>query len=85
MIRRPILEVDHSGSLLLDLLVELGHIDDEILTRINDRLLDLQPADNRIPFQEVRRVAASVLFEQQDRRDDEARRALDAEWGLLFY
>lgn len=78
-------EVDPSASTLLDVLVELGHLDDKMLDVVNDRLLDLDPAGGVITLDLARRVAAQVLFESDKEFDHEQRRVLEQEWGLLFY
>ena len=39
-----VLELDLNASALLDLLVELGHLDETMLAAVNDRFLDLPMA-----------------------------------------
>ncbi len=80
-----ILELDPSASALLDLLVELGHLDEEMLETVNDRFLDLPLIGGAITVDDVRRVVAAVVFENLDKLDDEFRRMLETEWGLLLY
>jgi hypothetical protein len=80
-----VLEVDPGASAMLDLLVELGHLDDRLLNLVNDRLLDLAVPNGRIGIQELRKVAAEVIFEQEGTFDAEFQRVVNEEWGLLFY
>ncbi|RME27408.1 MAG: hypothetical protein D6798_04620 [Deltaproteobacteria bacterium] len=78
---------------MLDLLVELGHLDDRLLQIVNDRLLDLTPAPgpegtgpvHPIDLATLKRVAAQVIQENIDDADPEYRRALEREWPLLFH
>jgi hypothetical protein len=81
----PVLTLDEGGAAMLDLLVDLGHLDDKLLAIVNDRLLDLQTRDSTATADDVRRVAADVIFEHLADADAEYQRALDHEWGLLFY
>ena len=80
-----VLEVEPAASTLLDVLVDLGHLDEALLARVNDQLLDEQPEDGIVTLDAVRRVAAAVIFEQSGDREPEQQRVLDQEWGLLFY
>lgn len=79
------MEVEPAASQLLDVLVELGHLDDHMLNLVNDRLLDLSPLGGIITLQDVRRVVAEVLFEQEGTFDPEFMRLVNQEWGLLFF
>jgi hypothetical protein len=79
------MEVEPAASQLLDVLVELGHLDDHMLNLVNDRLLDLSPLGGIITLQDVRRVVAEVLFEQEGTFDPEFMRLINQEWGLLFF
>lgn len=80
-----ILTLEPAASMLLDLLVDLGHLDEALLGTVNDRLLDLDAPDGLVHAEEVRRVAAGVIFEHAAEADPEYQRALEQEWGLLFY
>jgi hypothetical protein len=77
--------VDPSASALLDILVEIGHLDEKLLSEVNDRLLDLQASDGVVDLQAARRVAATVIFEHETELDPELQRIIGAEWGLLFH
>ena len=78
------LQVAPAASAFLDLMVDLGHLDDRALEEVNDRLLDQASPDEQLGLDEVRRVIATVIFGAQDRLDGEQGRILDSEWGLLF-
>ncbi len=84
-IASSVMEVEPAASQLLDVLVELGHLDDHMLNLVNDRLLDLSPLGGIITLQDVRRVVAEVLFEQEGTFDPEFMRLINQEWGLLFF
>lgn len=81
----PILQLDPDASAMLDLLVELGHLDEKLLALVNDRLLDLRIPSGQVTSDDVRRVVAEAVFEQLDEMDPEFRQMLEAEWGMLFY
>ena len=92
MARNPpeILDLEPPAAAMLDLLVELGHLDDRMLQLVNDRLLDLDlagPPDQVRPIglAEVKRVAAAVIEDNLAETDPEYQRAVEREWPLLFY
>ena len=79
-----VLNLDAAGGAFLDLLVDLGHLDDKLLALMNDRLLDLDTAGGVIGVDDVRRVAAELIDEHRGDADPEYQRTLDLEWGFLF-
>lgn len=79
-----VLNLDAAGGALLDLLVDLGHLDDKLLALMNDRLLDQDAPGGLIGVDEVRRVAAELIDEHRGDSDPEYQRTLDLEWGFLF-
>ena len=86
----PIFELDSRASALLDVLVDLGHLDEASLDRVNQVLASIDKPLNEngmalITFEDVRRVASMALFERLPHLDGEARRMVEREWGLLFY
>lgn len=88
MTRTPapnVLSLDQPASTMLDLLVDLGHLDEKLLADVNDRLLDLETPDGIVGLGDVRRVAALVIFDHMGDADPEYLRNLDLEWGLLFH
>jgi len=86
----PIIELDTRASALLDVLVDLGHLDETSLEQVNQVLATIEkPLNDQgmavIDINDVRRVAAMALFERTPKLDGEARRMIEREWGLLFY
>ena len=86
----PIIELDARASALLDVLVDLGHLDEASLERVNQVLASIEKPLNEhgmaaLDANDVRRVAAMALFERVSELDGEARRMIEREWGLLFY
>jgi len=80
-----VLQLDADASAMLDLLVELGHLDEKLLALVNDRLLDLRIPNGHVTADDVRRVVAQAAFEQLDEMEPDFRQMLEAEWGLLFH
>ena len=86
----PIIELDSSASTLLDALVDLGHLDESTLEKVNHVLSTIEKPLNEhgmatITLDDMRRVAAMALFDRLPQLDGEARRMLEREWGVLFY
>ena len=86
----PILELDSRASALLDALVDLGHLDEASLERVNQALSSIDKPLNQhgmaaISFEDVRRVTSMALFERLPHLDGDARRMVEREWGFLFY
>ncbi len=84
---RPIsrvLSLDQEAGAFLDLLVDLGHLDEKLLALMNDRLLDLESLDGLVHAADVRRVAAALIDEHKADADPEYQRTLDLEWNYLF-
>jgi hypothetical protein len=79
-----VLNVLPKGSKLLDLLIDLGHLTEPMLQKINERLLRLPSIDHRIELDDVRRVAAEVLFEHFEELPQHSQRTLEKEWSTLF-
>ena len=86
----PIIELESRASVLLDALVELGHLDESTLEQVNQTLATIEKPLNEhgmasISIQDLRRVAAMALFDRIPELDGEARRMMEREWGILFY
>lgn len=79
-----VLNLDNAAGAFLDLLVDLGHLDDKLLALMNDRLLDLDAPGGLISVDDVRRTAAQLIDEQRGDSDPEYQRTLDLEWNFLF-
>ncbi len=88
MTRHPpssrVLSLDQEAGAFLDLLVDLGHLDEKLLALMNDHLLDLESPDGLVHASDVRRVAAALIDEHRGDADPEYQRTLDLEWSLLF-
>ena len=80
-----IVELDREASALLDVLVELGHLDVRLLDRISDRLLDIDPPGGIIGAIDLRRVVSEELFDALEGLDEEQRRVIEDEWGFIFH
>lgn len=80
-----VLSLSPAASRMLDILVELGHLDDQMLGLVNDRLLDQNPDDRVIDLPAMRRVTATVLDEHRERLHPEQRILIDKEWASLFH
>jgi hypothetical protein len=79
-----VVDLSPTASRFLDLVVELGHLDDSLIDRVNDALLGAPAAQGQIDLPTVKRIVAAVLFDAGDSLDADQRRALDAEWAFLF-
>lgn len=79
-----VLSLDPEGAAFLDLLVDLGHLDEKLLGLMNDRLLDLENPDGVVRCADVKRVAAQLIDEHLADADPEYQRTLESEWSLLF-
>ncbi len=85
-----ILELEPAAAGLLDLLVELGHLDEAMLQAVNDQLLDLPDANvegvvQPISMQQLKSVAAQIIQDNLRDTDPEYQRAMAREWPLLFH
>ncbi|MBO86241.1 MAG: hypothetical protein CL927_12855 [Deltaproteobacteria bacterium] len=78
-------ELDADASAFLDVLVESGHLDEALLEKVNDRVLDLSPESGIITGADMRRVAAEILFDAMDSLSGDQQRVLEVEWPLLFH
>ena len=80
-----VLSLDPSAGTLLDLLVDLGHLDDQLLELVNDRLLDLDAGGGVVSYDDARRVVAEVIFENAEGMDTDYQRMIESEWSFLFH
>jgi hypothetical protein len=86
----PIYELAPEASQLMDVLVDVGHLDERLLNRVNQALSQLsKPLDQDgvgiLGLADVRRIAATAIFEGLGDLEGEARRTIEREWGVLFY
>ena len=79
-----ILNVLPKGSGFLDLLYDLGYLNDQLLRKINKRLLEEQPTDDFFTLDDIRRIAADIIFENISSLKPETQKTLHKEWGYLF-
>lgn len=78
------LDLEPRAADFLDLLRDLGHLDDAALEKLAGDLV-AQPRQGRVvTFDEIRRAAAVLLFEREPTMRPEARELLNAEWARLF-
>ena len=79
-----VLTLDPAASSFLDMMVDLGHLDERMLSTLNDQLLELVADDGHVPLEEIRRLVATLVFEHMDETEPEYKRMLEGEWSLLF-
>lgn len=73
------------ASDFLELLRDLGHLDDGAMERLSDELLRSRPPGAApVSYEEVRRSVAILLFDGETGMRPEARDLLGAEWARLF-
>jgi hypothetical protein len=72
----------------LELLQDLGHLDDvlfeQVLESISKALVPEGAAHVLVSLDDVRRLVASMLMEQEAKLEDPQRKLLEREWALLF-
>lgn len=88
---RPVrvLELDPAAAAFLDLLLDLGHLDDAMLNLVNDRLLDVESGSTPggvqpIGLADVKRITAGIIEDRLPETDADYQRAFEREWPLLF-
>ena len=84
LMSHSILNVLPKGSGFLDLLYDLGYLNDHLLRTINKRLLEEQPKDDFFSLNDIRKIAAQVIFENLSELNEETRKTLLKEWTYLF-
>ncbi len=78
------LELEPRAGDFLELLRDLGHLDDAAIDRITGSLVTAGRAGRVVGFQELRTAVALHLFDGEAALRPEARDALNAEWPRLF-
>lgn len=76
-------ELEPLAADFLELLRELGHLDDAAIDRITGELV-LRGGSRVVTLQDVRRAAAISLFSRESELRPEQREVLLAEWSRLF-
>lgn len=79
------LDLEPRASDFLDLLRDLGHLDQGAVDKITAALISRPRPDPRVSFEEVRRAAAAYLFESEGRLRPDQKEVLSGEWPRLFY
>jgi hypothetical protein len=79
------IEFEPRAGDFIELLRDLGHLDDAALERLSGALV-AQPRGRVVSFDEVRRAVATAFFDTDaTSARSENREVLAAEWGRLFY
>ena len=79
------LEIEPRGSDFLNLLRDLGHLDEATMEALTGRLVATAHPGKVVSFAEVRLLAATLLFEKEAALRSDARDLLSAEWARIFY
>lgn len=79
------LELEPRASDFLELLRDLGHLDDAGVESITGSFVAKAHPGQVVTFDEVRRAVAVKLFEAEGALRPEARELLGAEWPRLFF
>jgi hypothetical protein len=82
--RPVVLDLSPDASRFLDIVVELAHLDDELLQEVNDRMLDAKGVQGRVELDELRRVVAVLLDGRMDTLSPDQRALMQREWPVLF-
>jgi hypothetical protein len=78
------LEFEPRAGDFLELLRDLGHLDDASVERLSGALIS-NPHGRVVGFAELRRAAAIALFDSEPNARPDTRELLAQEWGRLFY
>lgn len=78
-------EIAPEASDFLELLRELGHLDDAAIDSITSALMSNAGPRATVDIADVRRACALWLTDQADRMRPEARELLQLEWPRLFF
>ncbi|HNC96777.1 MAG TPA: hypothetical protein PLA94_02285 [Myxococcota bacterium] len=78
------LELDPRGSDFLNLLRDLGHLDEAALEQLTGMIVATARPGKSVSFAEVRQLASAFLFEREASLRPEARELLQAEWARIF-
>ncbi len=77
-------EIEPAASDFIELLRELGHLDDVGIESLTSDLMRAGSSGKPVTLADVRRQAAIQLFELREQMRPDQRELLDAEWGRLF-
>jgi hypothetical protein len=86
MTRTPIqhLELEPRAGDFLELLRDLGHLDEAALEKLTTQLVGEPRAGRLVTFEELRRAVATLLFDAESSMRPDARELLQQEWPRLF-
>ena len=77
-------EMEPAAADFIELLRDLGHVDDAAVERLTNELMNAGSATRPVTLDDVRRHAAVFLFEAQPGMRPDQRDLLGAEWDRLF-
>ncbi len=77
------LDLEPAAADFLEMLRELGHLDDSAIERLTGEFVNL-PGARAVSLQDARRAAAAMLFSGESSMRPEARDVLLQEWTRLF-
>jgi hypothetical protein len=77
-------ELEPRAADLLELLRDLGHLDDAAVDAVTSGLVEAARPGRVVSFDEVRRAAAVHLFAHEESLRPEAKELLGQEWARLF-
>jgi hypothetical protein len=78
------LDMEPRASDFVELLRDLGHLDDAAMERLTEHFLRSRSGSAPITYDDARRAAAVLLFDAEDGLRPESRELLSAEWTRLF-
>ena len=78
------LDLEPRASDLIELLRDLGHLDEVAMDRLTAEIVGVNHGEHLVTFEEVRRAAAIVLFDGSANMRPEQRELMEAEWSRLF-
>ena len=81
---RAIITVLPKGSRFLDLLYDLGYLNERLLQKINHRLLNDELSRESFSLDDIRKITAEIIFENLSDLQPESRKMLLKEWKYLF-
>ncbi|MFN7147705.1 MAG: hypothetical protein ACK4YP_28305 [Myxococcota bacterium] len=78
------LELDPRASDFLEMLRDLGHLDDAAVEKLTTQLVASPRPGRLVTFEELRRAVAMLLFDAETTMRPDARELLAQEWPRLF-
>ncbi len=78
------LELEPRAGDFLEMLRDLGHLDDAAVEKLTNQLVAEPRAGRLVTFDELRRAVATLLFDSEATMRPDARELLSQEWPRLF-